>query len=122
VNSIQSTPPLSGRAGLDDFVIYTYGEPAALFQLRLAGVRWVRAVKDLKFADPEAPPPRLTSFLVFGRRARLAPGFAAEVLDRKGRLQLVRHFSHAQSELVTLDDSADFEMPRDELSELFEVK
>jgi hypothetical protein len=122
VNAIQSTPRLSGQAGLDDIVVYTYGEPAALFQLRLAGVRWVRAVKDLTFADPTAPPPRLASFLVFGRRARLTPEFSAEVLDRKGRLRLVRRFLHAQSELVTLDDSADLELPRDELIELFEAK
>ena len=54
LKAIQGSAELAGRADLASFIIYTYGEPAALFQLRLAGARWVRPIKDLGLANPAA--------------------------------------------------------------------
>jgi dolichyl-phosphate-mannose-protein mannosyltransferase len=105
LKAIQGTPALAGRSDLESFIVYTYGEPAALFQLRLAGTRWVRPVKDLGLANPEAPRPRLPTFVLFGRQARLTPGFSEQLADRKDRLHFVGLVPYRQSRLVTLDES-----------------
>ena len=67
--AVESTLPGGTPQDLESFAIYTYGDPACLFQLRLAGVRWVRPVQNLDFARLEAPPQRLPSF-VLGRVVR----------------------------------------------------
>jgi 4-amino-4-deoxy-L-arabinose transferase-like glycosyltransferase len=103
--AIQKSLPDTARADLDSFVVYTYGEPATLFQLRLAGIRWVRAVQDLNFALPEAPPPNHPSFLIVGPRARLTPGFADLFAARKERLRFVQLVPYERSRLVALDEA-----------------
>ncbi len=96
------------RAGVpaaDDhqLVIYTYGEPALLFQLRLAGARLVRPVQSLAAAAPESPLPKLPSFIVVGPQARRTPGFADDFARGKPRLGLVESYRYRPSNLVLLD-------------------
>ena len=105
IGAMQTVLPDVERADLDSFVVYTYGEPAALFQLRLARVGWVRAVQDLNFALPEAPRPRQPSFVIVGPRARLTPGFADAFAARKARLRLIQLVPVNRSHLVTLDEA-----------------
>jgi hypothetical protein len=106
IGAIQRALPDTAPADLDSFVIYTFGEPAALFQLRLAGVSWVRAVQDLNFALPQAPRPGPSSFLIVGPRARLTPGFSELLAARMDRLRLIQLVPVGRSRLVTLDEAS----------------
>jgi hypothetical protein len=115
-----STGP-AGRADLESFIIYTYGEPAALFQLRLAGARWVRPIKDLDLANPAAPRPKLPTFVLFGRQARATPGFSQQLADRRDRLHFIAHVPYRQSRLVTLDESPRPDS-RETVLEVYELK
>jgi dolichyl-phosphate-mannose-protein mannosyltransferase len=121
VKLIQGATSLAGRSDLESFIIYTYGEPAALFQLRLAGVRIVRPVKDLGLANPEAPRPRRPTFVLFGRQARLTPGFSQQLADRRDRLHFVALVPCRPSRLVTLDESRTTDA-RETVLELYELK
>jgi hypothetical protein len=123
VARMRSTAGSGGNAQLDEFIVYCYGEPALFFQLRLAGVRWVGPVQNLKFADEQAPKPRSPTFLVFGRRARVTPGFADQLVDRGDRLQfLMWVLGGPSSKLVRLDDRADDGRERREVLELYEFQ
>jgi hypothetical protein len=121
LKAIQGSTGLAGRADLESFIIYTYGEPAALFQLRLAGVRWVRPVKDLNLADPSAPRPKLPTFVVFGRQARATPGFSEQLADRRDRLHFIARVPYQQSQLVTLDEPRTPDL-RETVLEVYELK
>ncbi|HLJ12746.1 MAG TPA: hypothetical protein VKU82_16235, partial [Planctomycetaceae bacterium] len=115
---------------LNSFVIYTYAEPAAFFQLRLARVRWVRPVKDLHFASFPSPRSAIPRFLLLGERSIQAPGFAeslgalrlskpsarhdasrvapefAEQVDAKSqRLVSVAQIAYPPDALLSLDES-----------------
>jgi hypothetical protein len=97
------------EAGLDRdsqvkrLAIYTYAEPALLFNLRLAGAEFVNPVKDVVFADPDAPAPRLPSFLVLGPQAWRTRGFGEQLAKALPRLQLAGKYRYAPSNLVLLD-------------------
>lgn len=107
---------------LDQIVIYIYGDPALMFQLRLAGVRWVRPLKSLAVAGPDAPAPRLTSFVVVGPQARRTTGFTDQFEIAKERLELIGSYHYRPSDLVVLDGA---ELPAtrtDEVLELYRVK
>jgi len=107
---------------LDQLVIYTYGDPALLFQLRLAGVRWVRPLKSLAVASPDAPTPRLASFVVLGPQSRRTTGFTEQFAVAKNRLELIGSYSYYPSDLVVLD-GADFRATRtEEVLEIYRVK
>lgn len=95
----------AGVSAADDhqLAIYTYGEPALLFQLRRAGVRVVRPVQDLAGAAPDALAPKLPSFIVVGRQARQSPGFEDDFEKAKPRLELVGTYRFRPSNLVLLD-------------------
>jgi dolichyl-phosphate-mannose-protein mannosyltransferase len=121
LRAIQGSTGLAGRADLESFIIYTYGEPAALFQLRLAGARWVRAIKDLDLANPAAPRPKLPTFVLCGRQARATPGFSQQLADRRDRLHFIARFPYQQSQLVTLDESRTPDS-REAVLEVYELK
>ncbi|MBI3865579.1 MAG: glycosyltransferase family 39 protein [Planctomycetia bacterium] len=91
------------RTGLDEFVIYTYGEPALLFQLRRTGCTYVKPVKDLRFAEPDAAVPKLPSFVAFGHQAWYTPGFGEQLAPGLPRLQLVGKYRYYPSDVVLLD-------------------
>jgi 4-amino-4-deoxy-L-arabinose transferase-like glycosyltransferase len=122
VDSAYRSAGVARSGDLDQIVIYTYGEPALLFQLRLAGLRWVRAVKDLAVAGEAAPVPRLPSFIVIGPQSRRTPGFTEQFAKARERLTLVDTFSYRASELVNLDRTDWREMHPDERLELYRVK
>jgi len=84
-------------------VIYSYGEPALLFSLRLAGAEFVNPVKDVGFASPGAPAPLLPSFLAIGPQAWRTPGFGEQMAKAMPRLQLVAKHRYLPSKLVLLD-------------------
>jgi hypothetical protein len=108
--------------GFEQIVIYTYADPALMFQLRLAGLRWVRPVKDLAVAGPDAPTPRLPSFVVIGPQCRRSPGFEEQFAMAKRRLALVGSFAFRPSDLVLLDAP---ELPESRVEaelELYRVK
>jgi 4-amino-4-deoxy-L-arabinose transferase-like glycosyltransferase len=121
LRAIQGSTGLTVRADPESFIIYTYGEPAALFQLRLAGVRWVRPIKDLGLANPAAPRLKLPTFVLFGRQARATPGFSEQLADRRDRLHLVARIPYRQSRLVTLDESRTPDS-RESMLEVYELK
>jgi hypothetical protein len=101
--------------------VYTYGEPATLFQLRLAGIRWVRPVQDLNFALPDAPPPKQPSFVVVGPQARQTPGFSDMFAMRKERLRLIQFVPVKRSRLVTLDEARFDDSERSGVLELYQI-
>jgi hypothetical protein len=121
LKAIQTSAAREGPSDLDSFIIYTYGEPAALFQLRLAGVRWVRPVKDLGLASPGAPRQRFPTFVVFGQQARLTPGFSEQFADHKDRLRFVARMLYRRSRLVTLDETRTPDS-RETVLEIYEVR
>lgn len=92
-----------GRGPLPEFAIYTYGEPAMLFQLRLAGAANVVPVQHLKFAEPEAPPPVVPSYVVTGLHAGRTADFPAQFERAKGRLVLVKKVPLQLSDIVKRD-------------------
>jgi hypothetical protein len=105
------------------YVIYTLSDPAVLFQMRLAGAEHVRPVSTLALGRPEAPTPRILSFVFIGRQA-LAGGFAERQLEGATRLVQINSLEARPSRLVTLDDP-DWNDParksRDKL-QLFEIR
>lgn len=107
---------------LDQIVIYTYGEPALLFQLRLAGLRWVRPIKDLAIAGPSGSVPALPSFVVVGPQSYRSPGFAEQFASTRHRLDLIGTYSCQPSDLVRLDRTDWKDEHTDELIELYRVK
>lgn len=95
----------------DRFVVYTYAEPALLFQLRLAGVELVRPVSSLAFADRGADKPQLPAFLVIGPQAYGTAGFEQQLARARDRLQLVDTFEYAPSDVVLLDNREPAQRP-----------
>ena len=91
------------QTGRDGFVIYTYGEPALMFQLRRSGCLYVKPVKDVGFAYPEAPAPRLPSYLAIGPHAWRTLGFGEQLAKALPRLQLVGKYRYSPSDVVLLD-------------------
>ena len=97
------------NAGLDretqvtKLVIYTYGEPALVFNLRLAGAEFVNPVKDVSFAGPDAPVPQLPSFIVIGPQAWRTLGFGEQLARALPRLQPAGKYRYVPSDLVVLD-------------------
>lgn len=93
----------------DQIVIYAYGEPATLFQLRLRGFDHVRPVMHFAFARPNAPRPKIPTYVVVGRQARHTAGFEEQFAEAKPRLERVGEYPYQPSDLVLLDsrDSAD---------------
>ncbi len=91
------------QTGLDQFVVYTYGEPALLFQLRRSGCFHVKPVKDLAVAYPDAPAPRLHSFVAFGPQAWRTRGFGEQLAKAMPRLKLVGKYRYTPSDVVVLD-------------------
>jgi hypothetical protein len=94
---------LDRQTQLNKFVIYTYGEPALVFNLRLAGAEFVNPVKDVMFANPDAPEPVLPSFIVIGPQAWRTPGFGEQLARALPRLQLAGKYRYVPSALVVLD-------------------
>ncbi|MBS0265470.1 MAG: hypothetical protein JSS02_26295, partial [Planctomycetes bacterium] len=93
------------KSGLEQFVVYCYGEPALFFQLRSSGCAYVKPVQNLKFAYPEAPRPRIPSYIAFGRQAWYTPGFGEQLAQALPRLQLVGKYRFVPSDIVVLDDA-----------------
>ncbi len=99
-------------------MIYTYGDPALMFQLRLAGVRWVKPLKDLTVASPNAPATRLPSFVIFGPQSRRTTAFAEQFAAAKDRLDLVGSYTYHPSDLVVLDGS---DLPATHIEDVLEL-
>ncbi|MCY2962309.1 MAG: hypothetical protein NT069_01430, partial [Planctomycetota bacterium] len=95
---------LPAGGSLDQAVVYIYGEPALLFQLRLAGVS-CHPIQDLGFASGRGPIPAAT-YVVIGERTTREPHFAdqREVADR---LRLVQEVIARLPPLVWLDEPWD---------------
>jgi 4-amino-4-deoxy-L-arabinose transferase-like glycosyltransferase len=114
---------LDRESQLEKLVIYVYGEPALVFNLRLAGAEFVNPVKDVAFADSEAPAPRLPSFVVIGPQAWRTRGFGEQLVTALPRLQLVGSYRYAPSELVDLDDPMSRpDRPAEHKLDLYRVK
>lgn len=96
----------------DKFIIYVYGEPALLFQLRLAGAANVLPVAHFEFAKPQAAATQVPTFVIAGPHADRSPQFAKQLEAARPRLQLVRSFDYAPSDLVLLDNRDARDRPR----------
>ncbi|MGQ0633180.1 MAG: glycosyltransferase family 39 protein [Planctomycetaceae bacterium] len=83
---------LDRHADRDQIVVYTFADPALVFQLRLAGVDNVRPISSLTFAESGAPQPKLPTFLVVGPQARRTAGFAERFARAQGRLEPVAEY------------------------------
>lgn len=95
---------LDRQSSIDGLAVYVYGEPALLFQLRLAGLEHVVPVMHLAFARPNARPPQLPTYLVTGPHALRTTGFKTQFVEARQRLRLVKSYEYAPSNLVRLDD------------------
>lgn len=95
---------LPAGGNLDQAVVYIYGEPALLFQLRLAGVS-CHPIQDLGFASGRGPIPAPT-YVIIGERTTREPHFAEqrEVADR---LRSVHDVIARLPPLVWLDEPWD---------------
>jgi hypothetical protein len=87
----------------DDVICYTYGEPAVLFQLRLAGLPLVAPVADLGFAHPTGHATDHPTFLVAGPHAERDPEFQRQFAEVRDRLLPAGEYEFLPSELVQLD-------------------
>ena len=96
---------LDRQTQLNKLIIYTYGEPALVYNLRLAGADFVNPVKDVAFANPNAPASQLPSFVVIGPQAWRTPGFGKQLVKAVPRLKLAGTYRYVPSDLVVLDDS-----------------
>lgn len=94
------------RSDENPFVIYTFAEPALLFQLRLAGAEFVRPVSSLAMASPDAPIPQLKSFVSIGTQAIRTKGFEEDFETAIQRLKLVNSGCLDPSNVVRLDGRA----------------
>lgn len=88
----------------DELVVYVYGEPAALFQLRLAGLSLVAPVSDLGFADPARRSIPYPHFLVTGPHADRDERFVAQFAAEGARFESLGEFPCPPSDVVLLDD------------------
>lgn len=95
---------IAGPSSPTDFVIYTYGEPALLFQLRLAGVENVYPVVSLPGAEPQPAATPVGIFVAFGEQARRTAGFDAQFAAARDHLELVARYVYAPSDIVLLDN------------------
>jgi hypothetical protein len=110
-------------AGLDAFAIYTYADPALLFNLRRLGCLYVNPVKDVAFARPGAPAPQLPSFVVIGPQAWRTAGFGEQMAPALPRLELVGKYRFVPSDLVLLDDPFNWSSGREEYKlDLYRIK
>jgi 4-amino-4-deoxy-L-arabinose transferase-like glycosyltransferase len=96
---------LDRQTQLNKLIIYTYGEPALVYNLRRAGADFVNPVKDVSFANPKASVPPLPSFVIIGPQAWRTPGFGEQMAKALPRLKLEGHYRYHPSDLVVLDDS-----------------
>ena len=87
-----------------ELAVYVYGEPALLFQLRLAGLEHVVPVMHLAFARPDAGPPQLPTFVAVGPHALQTYGFQDQFAAGRQRLRHVGTYRFQPSDLVRLDN------------------
>lgn len=97
---------LDERTGSERCTFLVYGEPALLFQLRLAGAQHVLPVGHLGFARDGAPAPATPHFVVVGPHALTTRGFKEQFAAARDRLVLTAVFEYHPSQLVTLDNPA----------------
>ena len=100
------------------FAIYTYGEPALLFQLRLSGAENVVPVQHLRFADPGGPRPVVPSYVVIGPQAMRTNGFKEQFERARPRLREVETYWPVNSLLVRCDELAQRQRGNNHLPEL----
>ncbi len=113
---------LDRKTQSDKLAIYVYGEPPLVFNLRLAGADYVNPVKDVSFANPEAPAPQLPSFVVIGPHAWATAGFGEQMAKALPRLELIGTYIYYPSQLVVLDTSVRHTRRPQSLIELYRVK
>jgi len=111
----------TGRDPRSDYVVDVYGEPSLYFQIRRAGVELVAPVSTLRFAQPEAPPPTVPTFLLAGPHAQRTPQFQEQLTTAAPRLNLVNTFDYHASDLVRLNDPQPENAPDRSLSETVQL-
>jgi dolichyl-phosphate-mannose-protein mannosyltransferase len=91
------------RSENDPFVIYTFAEPALLFQLRLGGAELVGPVSSLGVAEANSPAPQIKSFVAIGEQAIRTAGFETEFASAANRLTPISDRCLDPSRVVWLD-------------------
>ena len=86
-------------------VVYVYGEPSLLFQLRLAGLENVAPVSSLKFAASQYSTSTVRIYLAVGLHAKSDPKFREQVAAVQPQLRLVGRWPWQLGPLVALDQS-----------------
>lgn len=91
------------RTDGDSALIYTFAEPALLFQLYLGGASDVYPIASLDFAHAASPTPDMKRFVVIGSQATRTRGYDAQFEAIADRLSLVRGDCLESSRVVWLD-------------------
>ncbi len=84
-------------------VIYVYGEPALLFQLRAAGEEFVAPVQDVPDKSAMAKDKPVPTFLLVGPNAAADPQFREQWESKRTHWELLRAFDYMPSPIVWLD-------------------
>ena len=94
---------LDRQTQLNKLVIYTYGEPQQHRVQSAAGghAEFVNPVKEVAFADPDAPVPPLPSFVLIGPQAWRTRGFGEQLVKALPRLQLAGKYRYVPSDLTS---------------------
>lgn len=103
VTAIKQDAQLDAGSSLDQFAVYSYGEPAILFQLRLQGVAYVAPVEHLAFAKPGAKLPPVPTYVLVGPQAHRTHGFDEQFRVARPRLRPIGSYWLRSSELVQRD-------------------
>jgi hypothetical protein len=88
----------------DEVVVYVYGEPALLFQLRLLGLPLVQPVEHLNFARPAEPRPAVPTYVLTGPHALRTARFDEQFAAAQPRLKLVKTIPWQPSRVVLMDE------------------
>jgi 4-amino-4-deoxy-L-arabinose transferase-like glycosyltransferase len=93
----------AGHEPREPRVIYVYGEPAMLFQLRAAGEEIVIPVQDIPPSPAAENGQPIPTLLIAGPHALRDPGFQQQMAAAHARWMLVSEFSYQPSYVVWLD-------------------
>ena len=84
-------------------MVYVYGEPALLFQLRTAGVPNVGPVSSLQFVRTQSTQPDVKVYLALGIHAQADPRFREQFHGVRSQLRKVGSWPWHLGPLTALD-------------------
>ena len=95
---------LQGTSRSEQSVVYVYGEPALLFQLRLFGLPVVQPVEHLNFARPGELKATVPTYVITGPHADRTANFMEQFHTAAPRLRLVETIHWQRSRVGLMDE------------------